>query len=63
MAKKKAAVANHRIVKRDDGRWTVMKRGGGTINGADKAKILVEAGKIAKPKVKALAPVEPAAAE
>jgi hypothetical protein len=63
VAKKKAVVAGHRIVKRDDGRWAVMKRGGGTINGAEKAKILVEAGKIAKPKVKVLAPVEAAPAE
>ena len=41
--------------KRKSNRFVVRKRGGGFVNGADKVKILVEAGKIT-----AAAPKEPA---
>jgi hypothetical protein len=54
------------IVERRDGRFAVRKRGGGFVNGAEKTKILSEAGKIklSKPSKKEEAPAateEPAA--
>ena len=57
---KKAAV--HKIVKKKNGRYSVQKRGGGLINGAEKLKILQDAGVVKKLKAKAkAAPAEPAA--
>jgi|GEM_PF-1576951 len=41
-----------KIFKRGDGRWAVQSRGGKTINGAEKQKILAEAGKIPVMKAK-----------
>lgn len=38
--------APHQIKKRKDGRYMIQKRGGGTINGEEKTKILMEAGLI-----------------
>ncbi len=46
------------IVERKDGRFAVRKRGGGFVNGAEKTKILADAGKIkvSKPSKKEEAP-------
>jgi hypothetical protein len=66
MATKKASKAagpEHKIVKRGDGRWAVRLKGGKYINGADKQKILAQAGKITLPKSKPKAEEAPAAAE
>jgi hypothetical protein len=41
-----------KIFKRGDGRWTVETRGGKAVNGAEKQKILAEAGKIPVMKAK-----------
>lgn len=53
---KKAAA--HKIVKKKNGRYEVHKRGGGLINGAEKLKILQDAGKVKKLKPKAKAEAE-----
>jgi hypothetical protein len=45
---------NYKILKRGDGRFQIVKRCGGRINGAEKLKILQEAGVVTvmKPKLK-----------
>lgn len=51
-----------KIAKKRNGRFMVLKRGGGIINAADKVKTLEDAGKIKKLKPKAKdAPAAPAA--
>lgn len=52
----------YKIEKRGDGRFSIRKRGGGTINGAEKQKILLEAGVIKAPKAKAKVEEVPAEA-
>ena len=52
----------HKIVKRGDGRFQVVKRCGGRINGAEKLKLLVEAGLVKLPKAKAKVEAAPAEA-
>ncbi len=42
-----------KIKQRGNGRFVVTKRGGGVINGAEKVKILQDAGKLKKMKAKA----------
>ncbi len=45
--KKKKAPAEHKIVKRGDGRWAVQLRGGGKfLKGEEKVKVLAAAGLI-----------------
>ncbi len=58
MAIKKAGA--FKIKERRNGRFQVLKRGGARVNGADKTRVLEEAGKIKKLKPKAK---EAAAAE
>lgn len=48
----------YKIVKRGDGRYSVKKRGGGLISGAEKAKILVAEKLVQTPKVKTAKPAE-----
>lgn len=47
--------ADYKIVKKKNGRFAVRKRGGGLVNGADKLKVLQDAGKVKKLKPKAKA--------
>ena len=49
--------ADHKIVKRRNGRYAVRKRGGGTINGREKIEILLAADLI-KTKLPPEAPAE-----
>ena len=42
-----------KVVKKRNGRFMVRKRGGGLVNGADKAKFLEDAGVVKKLKAKA----------
>ncbi len=58
MAIKKAGA--FKIKERRNGRFQVLKRGGGRVNGDEKTKVLQEAGKVKKLKPKAK---EAAAAE
>ncbi len=51
---------DYKIEKRGDGRFSVRKRGGGTINGAEKLKILLDAGVVKAPKAKAKVEEAPA---
>ena len=48
----KAKAKPHKIAKKRSGRFLVVKRGGGLVNGEEKTKILQEAGKVKKLKVK-----------
>lgn len=52
--------ADFKITKKKNGRFLVKKRGGGTINGDAKTKILIDTGTI-KAKMKKAAPAEEAA--
>jgi len=54
----------YQIVERRDGRFAVRKRCGGFVNGAEKTKVLAEAGKIkvSKPSKKEEAPAAEEAA-
>lgn len=49
----KAKAKPYKISTKKSGRFMVTKRGGGLINGEEKTKILLEAGKIKKLKPKA----------
>ncbi len=50
-----------KIKQRGNGRFVVTKRGGGVVNGEEKVKILVDAGKLKKLKAKAKPAAEEAA--
>jgi hypothetical protein len=54
--------AAYKIKKKKNGRFSVVKKGGKTINGEEKLKILIEAG-IVKQAMPKPAPVEEAPAE
>ena len=57
---KKSARKEHKIIKRKDGRFAVQVRGGKSVNGEEKIKVLAEAGLIKAPAKKS-APAEGAA--